>query len=86
MFKACFALFGHLCGNFMEIICLKALGNCSASILTYNFSISSWENPKTLISMIPGLWDVSPSSETNHFHLWRHQDTKQNEERSVVQL
>ena len=48
-------------------ICLKAPQDYSASIRTYNFQICLWENPKTLIRMIPGLLDVSTTPQTNYF-------------------
>ena len=58
MFGSCL---GHLYCKFMEIIGLKALGNYFAAIWFNRFSICSWENTKTLISMISGFSDVSPA-------------------------
>ena len=70
------AFLSHVYGKFMEIISLKAPGNYFASIWINNFSICLWENPKTLMSMISGFPDVSPSPKTNYVYLWRHKDTK----------
>ena len=58
---------------------------------SYNFSICLWENPKLLIPMISGLWDVSLSPRT---HIFRNpQDTLNNSRRyqsnfknSIVQI
>ena len=41
-------------GKCMEMICLKAPGNYSASVWTYNFSICLCERSKPNISMISG--------------------------------
>ena len=60
----CLLLLGHGYCIFLEIIGLKAPGNYSASIWSYNFSICLWENPKTLISMISGVLGRVP--ETQH--------------------
>ena len=62
----------------MEIIGLKAPGNYSGSFWSYNFSICLWESPKTLISMISGLLDVSLSPNTNIIYLLRPRDTSRN--------
>ena len=67
-----FSIFGKslICYTiFIEIINLKAPWNYSASFGTNNNLICLWENPKTLISMISGFWDVSPAPKTNYFHL-----------------
>ena len=34
-----------------------------------------FENKKTIISMISGISNLSPSPKTNNICLWRHQDT-----------
>ena len=67
-------LLSNFSGKFMEIISSKALGNYSASIRSYNFSNCLPENPKTLISMISGFFDVSFLPQTNYVYLWRHQN------------
>ena len=69
---------GNCYGEFIELIHLKAPGNYSASIWTYNFLNCLWENPKTLISMISGFSDVSLTPKTNYLYLLRHQDTSNN--------
>ena len=60
---------GHLYGKLREIINLKALGNYSDSIWSYNFSMRFWERQKTLISMVSGFLDVPPAPKTNYFSL-----------------
>lgn len=54
---------------------LKSAGNYSAPIWNCNFSICLWDNPKTLISMMSGLLNMSPSPKANITYLLRHQDT-----------
>ena len=66
---------GKFYGGFIARIRLKAPGNHSASIWSYNISICSWENPKTFFSMISGLFNVSPSPTIKIIYLLRHQDT-----------
>ena len=67
----------HFYCKFMAEISLKSPGNCSGPCWSHNFSICSWENPITLISIsiISGLWDVSLSPKTNMFYPGRPQNT-----------
>ena len=58
---------GKMSADFMAKIGLKAPGNYSGPFLTYKFSICLWENPKLVLSIISGFWDVSPSPKTNYF-------------------
>ena len=75
---------GQLYGKLMEKIRLKALGSYSASIWSYNLSICFWENPKTFISIMSGLLNVSPSPKTNYCYLCGHQDTSKSSKESQV--
>ena len=59
---------GHFYGILIEIVCLKAQGNYSAPIWSYNFAICLWETPKTFISIYLGLFDVSLAPKTNCFY------------------
>ena len=70
----CWRFSGHFYCKLMEIISSKAPGNYSAPFWSYIFSICLWKNQKTIISMISGISDVSPSPQTNIIYLWRHQD------------
>ena len=61
-----------------EKVCLKASQYYSASIWTYNFSISLSESPQPPPLFMSELSNVSLSTKTVYFYLWRRQDTPDN--------
>ena len=73
-----FAIFGHLLGQFMEQICLKAPYYYFAPSWTYNFSIWLWENPQTLNFYDFGASGRVLENQNHSFYFRRHQDTPNN--------